>query len=90
MASNTAPVTEVIEHEQNGLLVDFFDTEQLLERIAGVLENPADYETIRHCAGQTIIERFDLKGTSINCFYHGVYECNLLKLINTNFSKLNY
>ena len=31
-----------------------------------------------------------LKGTSINCFYHGVYECNLLKLINTNFSKLNY
>ena len=60
MASNTAPVTEVIEHEQNGLLVDFFDTEQLVERIAGVLENPADYETIRHCAGQTIIERFDL------------------------------
>ena len=60
MASNTAPVTEVIEHEQNGLLVDFFDTEQLLERIAGVLENPADYEAIRHCARQTIIKRFDL------------------------------
>ena len=32
----------------------------------------------------------NLKGTSNNCFYHGVYECNLLKLINTNFSKLNY
>ena len=60
VASNTAPVTEVIEHEQNGLLVDFFDTEQLVERIAGVLENPADYEAIRHCARQTIIERFDL------------------------------
>jgi glycosyltransferase involved in cell wall biosynthesis len=60
VASNTAPVTEVIEHEQNGLLVDFFDTEQLVERIAGVLENPVDYEAIKHCARQTIIERFDL------------------------------
>ena len=60
VASNTAPVTEVIEHEQNGLLVDFFDTEQLIERIAGVLENPADYEAIRQFARQTIIERFDL------------------------------
>lgn len=60
VASNTAPVTEVIEHEQNGLLVDFFDTEQLVERIAGVLENPLDYEAIRQCARQTIIERFDL------------------------------
>jgi glycosyltransferase involved in cell wall biosynthesis len=60
VASNTAPVTEVIEHERNGLLVDFFDTEQLVERIAGVLENPADYEAIRHCARQTIIQHFDL------------------------------
>jgi glycosyltransferase involved in cell wall biosynthesis len=61
VASNTAPVTEVIKHEQNGLLVDFFDTEQQVETIANVLKSPADYEVIRHCARQTIIEHFDLK-----------------------------
>ena len=42
------------------LLVDFFDTEQLVESIAAILEKPTDYEEIRHCAGQTIIERFHL------------------------------
>jgi len=60
VASNTAPVTEVIEHEKNGLLADFFDTEQLAERIANVLKAPADYEAMRQSARQTIVERFDL------------------------------
>ncbi len=48
---------------------------------ATIIEN-----TVTEFGGKTLY----LKGTSINCFYHGVYECNLLKLINTNFSKLNY
>jgi glycosyltransferase involved in cell wall biosynthesis len=60
VASNTTPVSEVIKHEQNGLLVSFFDTEQLAECIANVLNMPADYEAIRYCARQTIIKRFDL------------------------------
>jgi glycosyltransferase involved in cell wall biosynthesis len=60
VASNTAPVTEVIEHEKNGLLVDFFDIEQLAEGIANVLKAPVDYEAMRQSARQTIVERFDL------------------------------
>ena len=60
VASNTAPVTEVIEHEKNGLLVNFFDTQQLAEGIANVLKAPVDYEAMRQNARQTIIERFDL------------------------------
>ena len=60
VASNTIPVTEVIEHEQNGLLVDFFDTKQLSEQIATVLADPSQYEYLRTSARQTIIDRFDL------------------------------
>ncbi len=65
VASNTAPVTEVIEHEKNGLLVNFFDIEQLAECINNALKTPGDNETIRHCARQTIIERFDLNSVCL-------------------------
>jgi glycosyltransferase involved in cell wall biosynthesis len=60
VASNTIPVTEVIEHERNGLLVDFFDTEKLSGQLATVLADPLQYEYLRTSARQTIIDRFDL------------------------------
>ena len=39
VASNTAPVLEVIEDNNNGLLVDFFDVNQLVEKIEYALDN---------------------------------------------------
>lgn len=61
LGSATTPVQEVIRDGENGLLVDFFDHEVLAQRIAGVLENPAEYAHLRAAARQTIIERYDLK-----------------------------
>jgi glycosyltransferase involved in cell wall biosynthesis len=40
VASNTMPLKEVITHEQNGLLVDFFDRQGLANEICRLLENP--------------------------------------------------
>ncbi|GAB7528010.1 glycosyltransferase [Pseudomonas sp. 3A(2025)] len=65
LASDTAPVTEVIEDGSNGLLVDFFDPERLAETVAEVLADPARYQTLRDNARQTIVERYDLKSVCL-------------------------
>lgn len=40
IASDTAPVREVIRHGDNGWLVNFFDSQELVEQILYVLVNP--------------------------------------------------
>lgn len=61
IASNTAPVREVITHNQTGRLVDFFDKDALVDQINDVL-NDAD---ARYSMGQTardlIKSDYDLK-----------------------------
>jgi glycosyltransferase involved in cell wall biosynthesis len=61
VGSATAPVTEVIRDEENGLLVDFFSSEDLVNAICRVLEYPDRMLEIRRQARQTIVERFDLR-----------------------------
>lgn len=60
VASDTAPVKEVIEEGRNGLLVDFFDHEKLAGRIAEVLTDAAKHQPLRDNARKTIIDRYDL------------------------------
>jgi glycosyltransferase involved in cell wall biosynthesis len=60
IGSRTQPVTEVIEHERNGLLVDFFSSEEVANSVVAALENPRDYGEMRKAARQTIVERFEL------------------------------
>ena len=60
IGSKTPPVEEVIEHQKNGLLVDFFDTNELAETIAQVLSDPDQYKTLAQQARKTIQERYDL------------------------------
>jgi glycosyltransferase involved in cell wall biosynthesis len=68
VASNTAPVTEVIEDGVNGLLVDFFSPEAIAERVEAVLDHsdpalrglPHLMANIRQKARETILERYDL------------------------------
>src|SRR5437763_8177254 len=43
VASDTAPVREVIEHGTNGLLVDFFDVDGMADTVSRVLDAPGDY-----------------------------------------------
>jgi glycosyltransferase involved in cell wall biosynthesis len=60
VASDTAPVREVITDGENGLLTDFFEVEQLAERVAYALENRARLGHLREAARASIQERYDL------------------------------
>lgn len=61
IASKTPPVEEVIDHERNGLLVDFFDVRELTNRVCDVLANPAGFKAMRAEARRGAVESFDLK-----------------------------
>lgn len=60
VASDTSPVKEIIEDGVNGLLVDFFNPEQIAARVIEALENRDRMEKLRLQARKTIIERYDL------------------------------
>lgn len=61
VASNTAPVVEVIKDNLNGLLVDFFDIDGLVEKIEYALDNKDKMAEIRKNARQTIVDKYSLK-----------------------------
>lgn len=60
VASNTPPVTEVIQDGENGILVDFFSPQQICEKVAEALDNACRMKPIRARARQTIREKYDL------------------------------
>lgn len=61
VASKTQPVEEVIKDNFNGLLVDFFNTKGIVEKVNFALENKEALEDIRKNARRTIVEKYDLK-----------------------------
>jgi glycosyltransferase involved in cell wall biosynthesis len=61
VGSDTAPVREVIEHGENGLLTDFFDGERLARTTADALERRGELAPLRAAARHTIVERYDLQ-----------------------------
>lgn len=61
VASKTTPVEEVIKDEYNGLFVDFFNTDELLNKVEFVLDNQEKVTDIKRNARKTIIEKYDLK-----------------------------
>lgn len=61
VASDTAPVREVISHGRNGLLVDFFSPEAIAAHVAEALGRPAWSAPLREAARATILERYDLR-----------------------------
>ena len=61
VASNTAPVTEVMKDNYNGLLFDFLNVEQLVEKIEYALNNQDKMQEIRNNARQTVLDNYDLK-----------------------------
>jgi glycosyltransferase involved in cell wall biosynthesis len=60
VASNTAPVTEVIQDGINGLLVDFFSPGEIVDRVEEVLNHRDRLNAIRIKARETILSRYDL------------------------------
>jgi glycosyltransferase involved in cell wall biosynthesis len=61
VASDTPPVREVITDGDNGLLVDFFDTQALTDRVTDVLSHRDQMDLMRENARKTIVDRYDLK-----------------------------
>ena len=60
LGSKTPPVDEVIEDGVNGLLVDFFAIDRIVERIEEVLDHPDKMANLRVKARETIQEKYDL------------------------------
>jgi glycosyltransferase involved in cell wall biosynthesis len=61
IASDTAPVREVITHGENGWLVDFFDPKALADQVIEVVHNPEKQQAIRRAARALMVQRYDLR-----------------------------
>lgn len=64
IASSTSPVREVIIDGENGLLFPFKDPNTLAKKAVAVLDNPSQYQHLRHAARQTIVDNYDFNTVS--------------------------
>ncbi|KPF87080.1 hypothetical protein IP81_19115 [Novosphingobium sp. AAP83] len=60
VASDTAPVSEVLSHEQNGLLFPFFDSNALVASVSRILDDPALSRKLRTAARHTAVTQYNL------------------------------
>jgi glycosyltransferase involved in cell wall biosynthesis len=61
VGSDTAPVREVIEHDRNGRLVNFFDIPGLVNEISALLAQPDERQRLGANARAFARENYDLK-----------------------------
>lgn len=61
VASNTAPIQEVIKDNYSGLLFDFFNINQQVEKVEYALDNKDKMEELRHNARKTVVDNYSLK-----------------------------
>jgi glycosyltransferase involved in cell wall biosynthesis len=60
IGSRTGPVQEVIEDRENGLLVDFFNTAEMADRIVEAIDNQAAMRPLREAAQRCAKARYSL------------------------------
>lgn len=60
VASNTAPVLEVLAHERSALLVDFFKPAQMVQAVCRLLEDKTLATQLGSAARACAVEHFDL------------------------------
>jgi glycosyltransferase involved in cell wall biosynthesis len=63
LASDTAPVREVIRDGSNGLLADFFDVDGLADKAVAVLKDPAAFQHLDERGAAMVQERYALDVT---------------------------
>ena len=61
VGSRTPPVEEVIRHEENGLLVDFFSPDEIAAAVDRVFDHPDRMTVLRSRARASVIARYDLR-----------------------------
>lgn len=59
IASDTAPVREVVRDGVNGIVRDFFDADALAETLIHACRMPERMRPLRVAARRTVIERYD-------------------------------
>ena len=71
LASDTAPVKEVIESGQNGVLAGFYDVEDLAEKALTLLKYPRP--ELGYAARATVLERYELHKCAerLKAFFEG-------------------
>jgi glycosyltransferase involved in cell wall biosynthesis len=60
LASDTPPVREMIRHEENGLLAEFFDVDGLTNQALRALADPEKYRPLARAGTEMIDERYSL------------------------------
>ena len=61
IASDTAPVQEVIVDGETGLLVPFHDSDAIANAVVRVLEDPERYASLGEAARRVAVARFEVK-----------------------------
>lgn len=61
VASDTAPVKELITHGETGRLVDFFDRDALINEVCALLDNPESRARLGRAARKHVTSHYDLK-----------------------------
>jgi len=61
VGSDTAPVREMIQDGENGLLVDFFSPKEIARRVGEALDHPEQMAPLRQKARELIVEKYALK-----------------------------
>lgn len=61
IASDTAPVREVIAGGENGLLFPFHDAAALVDTVCNALDDPARGQRLRAAARDTVVTRYELR-----------------------------
>lgn len=59
VGSDTQPVREVLRHNENGLMVDFFNVDQIATTVSETLANRANLQHLRKGARDTILAGYD-------------------------------
>ena len=61
VGSNTPPVREAIRHNENGLLVDFFDTRKIADTVEQALTDAPLRRRLSANARETVVSRYDMQ-----------------------------
>ena len=61
VASDTAPVREVIQNQETGLLVNFFDHEGIADAVAALLDSEQQRTALGYRARNLIESTYDLR-----------------------------
>ncbi len=66
VASDTAPVREVIKHNETGLLVDFFDGRAIAEKVSFLVNISTEQQRLGETAREFIFQRYDLQSVCLS------------------------